>query len=89
MLEAKLRDVKVKGRTIRNEGYATGTLKRKDGNVIFISILGYKLETYLQRNNNKRTVDISFDNEVINTKIDRLEKDVVVHNVINIDLIEI
>ncbi|GAB6169630.1 hypothetical protein JCM1393_20900 [Clostridium carnis] len=89
MLEARLRDVKTRGRSLRNAGYTTGTLKRKNGEVQLISVLGYKLETYLLRNGLNSNMEINFNGETLNTKIFSVQRDVIKHNVINLDLIEI
>ena len=89
MLEAKLRDVRKKSRPLRNAGHVTGTLKRKNGLIIPISMISYKLETFVNRNGLGTEVVIELDSEVIKTKIDRVQRDVIVHNIINIDLIEL
>ena len=89
MLEANLRDVKVKGKVIRNLGYSTGTLRRKNGEILPISILGHKLYTYLSRHGLKTNITIKLEGLIINSKIDRIQRDLIFHNAINIDLIEI
>ncbi|WP_195429409.1 hypothetical protein [Clostridium sp. D46t1_190503_E9] len=89
MLEAKLRDVKKKGKVLRNSGLVTGTIKRKNGEISLISMVGYKLETYISRNGLKTRMKINFEGDIIDTIIERAQKDVVLHNIINIDLIEV
>lgn len=89
MLEAKLRDVKKKGKILRNSGLVTGTIKRKNGEISLISMVGYKLETYVLRNGLKARVKINFEGDVIDTIIKRAQKDIVLHNIINIELIEV
>lgn len=89
MLEAKLRDVKKKGKVLRNSGLVTGTIKRKNGEVNLISMVGYKLETYILRNGLKTKMKVNFEGNVIDTIIERAQKDIVLHSIINIDLIEI
>lgn len=89
MLEAKLRDVTKRGRVLRNSGLVTGTIKRKSGEVVPISMVGYILETYILRNGLVRSLVIKLEDEKLNVKIDRVQRDVTVHNVINIDTIEL
>ncbi|MCR1952284.1 MULTISPECIES: hypothetical protein [Clostridium] len=89
MLEAKLRDVNKKGKVLRNLGLVTGTIKRKNGEISLISMVGYKLETYISRNGLKTRMKINFEGDIIDTIIERAQKDVVLHNIINIDLIEV
>lgn len=89
MLEAKIRNVKKKGKVLRNSGLVTGTIKMKNGEIHLISMTGYMLETYLLRYGLNSKMKINFENNIINTKIDRVQKDIIFHNVINIDLIEL
>ncbi|EEH98833.2 hypothetical protein PMY56_05565 [Clostridium tertium] len=89
MLEAKLRDLKKKGKVLRNSGLVTGTIKRKNGETSLISMVSHKLETYILRNGLNATMKVNLEGNVIDTKIRRAQKDIVLHNIINIDLIEI
>lgn len=89
MLEANLRDVKVKGKILRNSGFSTGTLRKKDGEVVPISIVSYKLDTYLGRHGMNKNIELLINGEKINSRIDRLQRDVLFHNVMNIDLLEV
>lgn len=88
MIEVKVRDLKKKGRSLRNEGVITGTLKRKDGRVFNIEMNGNNLDTLVNRNGLSLSISISFGSEVINTKITRVQRDVLHHNIINVDLLE-
>ena len=89
MLEAKLRDIRKKNRSLRNAGLVTGTLKRENGLIIPISMISNKLETFVKRNGLGTEVIIEFEKEVIKTKIDRVQRELLIHNIINIDLIEL
>jgi ribosomal protein L25 (general stress protein Ctc) len=89
MLEAKLRDVRKKNRSLRNAGLVTGTLKRGNGLIIPISMISNKLETFVNRNGLGTEVIIELEKEVIKTKIDRVQRELLIHNIINIDLIEL
>ncbi len=84
-----MRDVNKKGKVLRNLGLVTGTIKRKNGEISLISMVGYKLETYISRNGLKTRMKINFEGDIIDTIIERAQKDVVLHNIINIDLIEV
>lgn len=89
MLEARFRDVRRKGKTLRNEGLITGTIKRKNGEICAISMIGHKVETYVLRNGLGTKFEINLENEEIKGRIDRVQKDLLKHNIINIDIIEI
>lgn len=88
MIEVKVRDIKRKGRSLRNEGIITGTLKRKDGRVFNIEMNGNNLDTLVNRNGLSLSLAVAFESEVINTKITRVQRDVLHHNIINVDLLE-
>ena len=89
LLEINIRDVKKKGKTLRNKGIITGTLKRVNGEKYNIQLLGNDLDTIIARSNLNLTLQVKFQGEVINTKIERVQKDVLFHNIINADLYEL
>ena len=89
MLEVNNRDVKKKGKALRNKGIITGTLKRTDGEICNIQMLGNSLDTLIARNGLNLSLQIEFQGQVINTKIDRVQRDVLFHNIINVDLLEV
>lgn len=88
MVEVKIRDLKKKGRSLRNDGIITGTLKRKDGKIFNIEMNGNNLDTLVNRDGLSLSLSISFESEVINTKISIVQRDVLHHNIINVDLLE-
>ncbi|WP_066894914.1 hypothetical protein [Clostridium nigeriense] len=88
MIEVNIRDVKKKGKTLRNNGIITGTLKRKDGRVFSIETFGNNIDTLVARSGLNLNLEIKFQGEVLNTKIDRVQRDTLFHNIINIDLLE-
>ncbi|MBS4804687.1 MAG: hypothetical protein KH005_07380 [Clostridium sp.] len=88
MIEVKIRDLKKKGRSLRNQGIITGTLKRKDGRIFNIEMNGNNLDTLVNRDGLLLSLSISFESEVINIKISRVQRDVLHHNIINVDLLE-
>lgn len=88
MLEVNSRDVKKRGKVLRNKGIITGTLKRKDGKICNIQLFGSNLDTIVYRTGLKIRLQIKFEGELINTKINRVQRDVLFHNIINIDFLE-
>ena len=89
MLNANIRDVKIKCRKFRNRGYATGMINRKNGDNVAISLKISDLDKFLAKNGDYCEVDINLENEIIKTSITEVQRDVIVHNAINIDLREI
>lgn len=89
MVEVKIRDVNKKGRTFRNLGLVTGSIKRKSGEIVPISTVGFKLETYIKRNGLDGKISLAFDNEELNVKIYRVQRNTLTHEISNIDLIEV
>lgn len=88
MLEIKKRDVKVKGRKFRNQGLATGTLKRRTGEIIPISLMSRVIDKILVANNYNKNIVLNYEEEEIPAKIDRLQRHLTLHNTINADFIE-
>ena len=88
MLKVDIRDIKVKCKKLRNKGIISGTLKRINGEIIPISLKGSDVDKYILNNGLNKEVFIIFNNEKINTKIYRIQRNLLVHNVINIDLLE-
>ncbi|WP_300259302.1 hypothetical protein [Clostridium sp.] len=88
MLEANKRDAKIKCRKIRNNGKATGVINRKNGDNISISIKLSDLDKFLTNYGDHSDLDINLDGEVIKTSIIEVQRDLLVHNAININLRE-
>lgn len=89
MLDAFIRDTKIKPKKIRREGYATGTLSRKNGDILTISLVGRKVDSYLSQYGDHSSMDINLLGEEIKTNIINVYRDVLMHNTIDIDLKEI
>ena len=89
MLEINIRDVKKKGKTLRNKGIITGTLIRKNGEKYNIQMCGNDLDTIVARSNLNLILEVKFQEEIINTKIERVQKDLILHNIINADIYEL
>ena len=51
MLEVNSRDLKKKGKSLRNKGIITGTLKRRNGRIFNIQMMGNELDTLVNRAN--------------------------------------
>ena len=88
MLEVNSRDLKKKGKTLRNKGIITGTLKRRDGKVYNIQMNGNDLDTLVSRSGLSLRIPIAFQGESINTRIEKVQRNVLFHNIINVDLLE-
>ena len=52
-------------------------------------MLGNDLDTIISRSNLSLTLKVKFEGQIINTKIERVQKDVLFHNIINADLYEL
>ena len=46
----------------------------------------HKLETYISRHGLSSKFNINFENEEIKVRIDRVQRDTLLHNIINIDV---
>ena len=89
MLEVNIRDLKKKGKSLRNKGIITGTLKKVNGEVYNIQMNGNDLDTIVTRSSLSILLPINFQGELVNTKIEKVQRDVLFHNIINVDLLEI
>ena len=85
MLNANKRDVKIKCRKFRNNGKAN----RKNGDNISISVKISDLDKFLAKHGDHSDLEINLEGEVINTSIIEVQRDLLVHNAININLREI
>ena len=63
MLELSIRDVGIKGKKLRNKGLVTGTLRRKDGQIIPIFLSSNLLEQYIVITDYCKDLDVKFENE--------------------------
>lgn len=88
MLDALMRDTKIKPKKLRREGYATGTVRRKNGDVIPVILTGRVVDSYLAIHGDHSWMDIKLGDEEINTEIINVYRDVLMHNTIDIDLKE-
>ncbi len=88
MLEVSNRNLKKKGKSLRNQGIITGTLKRKNGQVYNIQMNGNDLDTLVARSGLNLSLQIRFQGDLINTRIEKVQRDVIYHNIINVDLLE-
>lgn len=89
MFEVKRRDVKVKTRKFRNNGEATGTLKRLNGEIIPIALISKDFDKLLNNTNDCRNVTLSFEGEAVNAWIHETQKHLLLHNTINVDFVEV
>ena len=89
MLNANKRDVKIKCRKFRNNRKATGVINRKNGDNISISVKISDLDKFLAKHVDHSDLEINLEGEVIKTSIIEVQRDLLVHNAINVNLREI
>lgn len=89
VLEANVRDLKVKSRKFRNAGETIGIIKRTNGESIPVSMTRSKLQTYLGRYGQFSGLTVELNGEQIKTSIESVERDVVLHFPHHIQLKEI
>ena len=89
MLELSIRDVGIKGKKLRNKGLVTGTLRRKDGQIIPIFLSSNLLEQYIVITDYCKDLDVKFENEIKHVHIKESQRHFTKNNVINMDFIEI
>lgn len=89
VIEANIRDLKIKNRKFRNDGKTIGVVKRINGETIPVSMPRSKLMTYLGRYGNNNGLIINLNGEQIKTSIEHIERDVVLHFAHHIQLNEI
>ena len=89
MLELSIRDVGIKGKKLRNKGLVTGTLRRKDGQIIPIFLSSNLLEQYIVITDYCKDLDVKFEKEIIHVHIKEAQRHFTKNNVINMDFIEI
>lgn len=83
-MKLELRDVSIKCKKLRRNNLATGTLK-KDGQIIPISIKGSDIDKYSKRNVLMENLKLDFDGSEIEVKVMNVERDLLKHNITNID----
>lgn len=89
VIEAKVRDLKIKNRKFRNDGKTIGVVRRINGESIPFSMTRSELMTYLGRYGNNNRLTINLNGEHIKTSIEHIERDVVLHFAHHIQLNEI
>lgn len=89
MLELKVRDERIKGKKLRNKGLVTGTLKRKNGDIIPICLLSNLLEQYILVTDYCKDLDVVFEKEIVHAHIKEAQRHFTKNNVINMDFVEV
>ncbi|MGL4991468.1 MAG: hypothetical protein ACRC57_09980 [Sarcina sp.] len=83
-MKLELRDVRIKCKKLRRENNTTGTL-RKDGKIIPVQLKGSDIDKYIKKYGAYNNINIEFEDSQITVKINNVEKDLINHNIINID----
>ncbi|MGL5615387.1 MAG: hypothetical protein ACRDD2_04040 [Sarcina sp.] len=87
-LNLNLRDVSIPCKRLRKDNLATGSLRRGD-KVIPISVKGSDIDKYVRDNGYDKLVDVEISGENIKVKIALSKRDLIIHNIVNIDFIEV
>ncbi|MGL5634573.1 MAG: hypothetical protein ACRDDL_05885 [Sarcina sp.] len=83
-MKLELRDASIKCKKLRRNNLATGTL-RKNGKIIPISIKGSDIDKYSKRKGLIENLKLDFDGSEIEVKVINVERDLLKHNITNID----
>lgn len=89
IIDASLRDLKIKGRKFRNEGRTMGIITRSNGEILPISIKRSDMDKFLRRHGDHSYVTLSVDGKNINTSIVEVQRDIVFHYAHNIQFKEV
>ncbi|GAA0776333.1 hypothetical protein [Clostridium subterminale] len=89
IIDASLRDLKIKGRKFRNEGRTMGIILKSNGDILPISIKRSDMDKFLKRYGDHSEVTLSVDGENINTSVIEVQRDLVLHYAHNIQFKEI
>lgn len=88
MIQINRRDSKIKCKKLRRQGVITGTLRRCSGEIISISVKGSSIDTFVNNNGLNEELIVIFENKKIKTRIYKVQRNLMFHNIDNIDLIE-
>ncbi|GAA0115418.1 MULTISPECIES: hypothetical protein [Clostridium] len=89
ILEAKMRDLKLKGKKFINNGETMGIIIRNDNSQIPIAIKCSDMDKFLSRFGDYSNIVLNVEGENINTKIQNVERHVTLHNPIHVEFKEI
>jgi len=89
IIDANLRDLKIKGRKFRNEGRTMGIIIRSNGETLPISVKRSDIDKFLKRYGDHSVVTLSIDGENITTSIVEVQRDVILHYAHNVQFKEI
>lgn len=89
IIDANLRDLKIKGRKFRNEGRTMGIIIRSNGESLPISLKRSDIDKFLKKYGDHSNVTLSIAGENINTSIVEVQRDVVLHYAHNVQFKEV
>lgn len=89
IIDASLRDLKIKGRKFRNEGRTMGIIIRSNGESLPISLKHSDIDKFLKRYGDHSNVILSIAGENINTSIVEVQRNVVLHYAHNVQFKEV
>lgn len=88
MIQINRRNSNVKCKKLRRQGLITGTLRRCNGDIIPISVKGNSIDTFVNKNGLNAELVVMLENSEIKTRIYIVQRNLMFHNIDNIDLIE-
>lgn len=89
IIDANLRDLKIKGKKFINEGKTIGVIIRSNGEPLPISVKRSDMDKFLKKYGDHSNVILSINGENINTSIAEVQRDAVLHYAHNVQFKEI
>jgi ribosomal protein L25 (general stress protein Ctc) len=89
IIDANLRDLKIKGKKFINEGKTIGVILRSNGETLPISVKRSDMDKFLKKYGDHSNVILSINGENINTSIAEVQRDIVLHYAHNVQFKEI
>lgn len=89
VLEANIRDAKIKTRKFKNQGKTVGVIKRINGEDIPVSMTRSEVDKYLGRFGDHSSMTINLAGEDIKTSIVKIDRHAVLHYAHHIEFKEI
>ena len=88
-LDANVRNLKLKAKKFRIQGFATGMLKRNTGEFIPLYLRGNEVDKFLKKHGDRAEVELHIGDLKLSTKIVEVHRNLLNHNAINVDFHEI
>ncbi len=89
IIDANLRDLKIKGKKFINEGKTIGVILRSNGETLPISVKRSDMDKFLKKYGDHSNAILSINGENIKTSIVEVQRDVVLHYAHNVQFKEV